>query len=33
MSKNWVVVAGRSGAKIFEIERNGPKLHLLKTIE
>ena len=33
MSKNWVVVAGRSEAKIFELERNGPKLHLLKTIE
>ena len=33
MSKNWVVVAGRSEAKIFELDRKGPKLHLLKTIE
>lgn len=33
MSKNWVVVAGRSEAKIFELHKNGPKLTLLKTIE
>ncbi len=33
MSKNWVVVAGRSKAKIFELDRKGPTLHLLKTIE
>ncbi|RLA63794.1 MAG: hypothetical protein DRQ88_06935 [Epsilonproteobacteria bacterium] len=33
MSKNWVVVAGRSEAKIFELNRKGPKLTLLKTIE
>jgi len=33
MSKNWVVVAGRAEAKIFELDRKGPTLHLLKTIE
>jgi len=33
MSKNWVVVAGRSEAKIFELTKKGPKLNLLKTIE
>ena len=33
MSKNWVVLANRSEAKIFRLNRKGPDLKLLKTME